>query len=158
MRSTWMNWIVVAMLEKPIVKNGHIITKGVKMGNCDVVKMSKCFWCGGQKDELIMLGDRARVRDRQSWCDNKEMSVIANYEPCKECEKKFAQGVHVIEIAQEPLAKDQPALQNGIYPTGSMWVIDADAAKEIFKTDEPKIAIDKKTAVALGLYEAGEKE
>ncbi len=119
--------------------------------DCDVVKMSKCFWCGGDKNELIMS-----TRMDSKWCSNKNKSVVINYEPCDKCKKEFDKGVHIIEIAETPFIDKQPEIQKGVYPSGNMWVIANNIAKDIFSTDSKKILITKEIAKKVGLYGAAE--
>ena len=122
------------------------------MKDCDVVKMSKCFWCGGTKDELILLGSRAKAAERKAWCENKSMTVIVNYEPCKKCQKKVDLGVWIIEVEETPNAEGQMPIQEGLYPTGNYWVVKKEYAKEAFDTDSDKVMVDKEVAEKLGLY------
>ena len=117
------------------------------MKDCDVVKLSKCFWCGGEKNELLFLARRNRA-----WCENKNTSIIADYEPCDKCEEDFSKGTLVMEASTMPVAEGQPAMQEDVYPTGRVWVIKTESAKEIFGTDSPKVFVDEETAKAIGLY------
>ncbi len=120
--------------------------------SCDIAKMSQCFWCGGEKNELII----AKRQDKQ-WCDNKTMSVIANYEPCDKCKEGFAKGVQLIEAQEEPLWRKQPEIQKGVYPTGNTWVINREVAEEILGVKNDIVFIDKEMAEKIGLYQTQEE-
>ncbi len=120
--------------------------------SCDIAKISMCFWCGGGKEELAILADKALVREKEAWCKSKSMSVVTNYEPCNECKKEFDKGTHIIEVSDVPLAKTQPPIQGKLYPTHNMWVVDRETAKDIFENDSSTVLLDKETAEAIGLY------
>ena len=98
------------------------------------------------------------TRMDRKWCDNKSMSVVANYEPCEKCEELFRQGTRIIEVETEPVSKGQPAMQEGVYPTGHIWVMESKAAEEAFGTDSPNMFILAKEAKAIGLYDIDKKE
>ena len=122
------------------------------MKNCDVVKMSKCFWCGGIKNELILP-----KRQNKAWCDNKNMAVIINYDPCDKCQEDIDDGTWIIEAQDTPVVDGQPEIQKDAYPTGHYWVVQPESAIAAFSNDSKVILIDKEAATAVGLYEA-EKE
>ena len=127
------------------------------MNDCDVVKLSKCFWCGGEKDELVLLGDRARASDRKKWCDNKSMSVVTNYDPCKKCEEIFAKGIQIIEAQDDPMNPGQPAIVEGVYPTGRYWVIKR-GVLDGFPDDQSHVFVKENAAREMGLYNLEDKD
>ena len=127
------------------------------MNDCDVVKLSKCFWCGGEKNELILLGDRARASDRKKWCDNKSMGVVTNYEPCDKCKEAFAKGIQLIEAQDDPMNPDQPAIIEGVYPTGRYWVVKKGVLGNL-PEDQTTMFIKEKDAREIGLYNLEDKD
>ncbi len=122
------------------------------MKNCDLVKLSRCFWCGKEKNELILP-----KKQNKAWCDNKSMSVVVNYEPCDACREEDKLGVRVIEVQDTPLTENQPEIQEGFYPTSHTWVVDKDVAKKVFETDNLVVMLEEKTARLLGLYSVVEE-
>ena len=120
--------------------------------DCDLVKMSKCFFCGGEKNELVLLGDKSSRKDKNAWCNNKSMSVIANYEPCDNCQEEFSKGTLLIEASDTPNSKGQPEMQKDVYPTGRYWVINPDA----INIDNPIAFVSEDAAKKMGLYEVEE--
>jgi len=117
--------------------------------DCLDVGTSVCFWCGKASGVLI--------NQKFVACDNKKLkqNMFMGYEPCQDCEENFAKGCWVIEAVAEPLQPDQPAMQEGAYPTGSHWVVKKEVALDIFQRDVPIIFVDKEVAEKIGLY--GEK-
>jgi len=119
--------------------------------NCNVgVSMTKCFWCG--KETGIGLYEKD--------CDTEEAKyVFGGYEPCDECMAKMVDGFTIIEAEEYPLFSAQPEIQKGVYPTGSLWVIDREAAEKVFGSEivkKSKAFISKDMAKEIGLY--GEEE
>ena len=115
--------------------------------DCDLVKMSKCFYCGGEKNELVMA-----TRQTRDQCNNKSRSVIANYEPCDDCQEIFSKGTLLIEASDTPNSKGQPEMQKDVYPTGRYWVINPDA----INIDNPIAFVSEDAAKKMGLYEVEE--
>jgi len=124
------------------------------MRDCDVVKMSKCFWCNGEKDELILLGNKATRKEQNEWCDNKSMSVIVSYEPCEKCKEEFDKGIQLIEAQDDPVTPKQPEISEGVYPTGRFWVIKREAFTDDIPEEQTFMFIKEETAKEMGLYEA----
>ncbi len=121
--------------------------------SCDVVKMSRCIWCGGDKQELVIA-----TKETKEWCSNESNYVITDYEPCDKCEEEFAKGTVVMEVAEDPLVEGQPPIQDNLYPTSNIWVISSEVARNIFNTDSPKLFVDKETAEQIGLYGPDSKD
>ncbi len=121
--------------------------------NCDICKLSKCFWCGGEKEELVLLGPKALAREKKAWCKNNTMSVIISYEPCQKCVEQFTLGIQVIEAQDNPVTAEQPAIVEGVYPTGRFWVIKRDAFNDI-PEDQDFVFVKEEAAKEMGLYDA----
>jgi hypothetical protein len=86
--------------------------------------MSICFFCGKEKNELILPG---RLKgDREA-----PRKAVWNYEPCDECRKLMKEGVMVC------IVKDGSNPENP-FRTGRLLVIRDDDAKRIFNVDPAK--------------------
>lgn len=83
-----------------------------------------CFWCGEAMGIALrgkMKGDVAAPRE-----------CFGGYDPCDECQKKWDQGVIIVEVTTEPNGgPNQPPLQEGAYPTGSFAVITKEYAERL---------------------------
>ncbi len=115
---------------------------------CDIAKLSKCAWCGKDKNELVIA-----KRQNKAWCDA-PMSIITNYEPCEKCQEKWDQGTVLIEASETPNTENQPLMSEGAYPTGNYWVVNPD----ILNIDSPIAFITKEIATDLGLYNTEESK
>ena len=116
---------------------------------CLDVKMDLCFWCGEPKG--IGIGNKLISCDKK-WDNNK---VVSSYEPCDKCIKHWNKGFVIIEVSEEPNAEKQPEIQEGLYPTGKMWVVENNAAEEAFGKEKTKygmIYVDSTIAKKIGLY------
>ena len=111
---------------------------------CDICKLSLCFWCGKEKNELLLATKQTR-----EWCDNKSMGVVVNYNACDKCEEEHKLGLWIIEASDTPTSKGQPEIQKGVYPTGKNWVV----KKGVFNIDSPIAFVTEKSARDMGLYE-----
>jgi len=111
--------------------------------DCDIAKLSLCFWCGKEKNELVMA-----TRQTEEWCDNRSMGVVANYEPCDKCAEGHKLGIWLIEASGTPIDEGQPEMQEGIYPTGKNWVV----KKEALNVDGPIVFVEEEVAKEMGLY------
>ena len=117
------------------------------MQDCDIAKLSRCFWCGKEKEEIIIATEQTI-----EWCNNKSMSVIVDYEPCSKCKEDFAKGVQIIEVQEFPIVKTQPFIRKGFYPTGNTWVVKREEAHRMFETESDTVLLGKETAENIGLY------
>ncbi len=120
--------------------------------DCDIAKLSKCFWCGGEKNELIMS-----TRMDSKWCDNKNKSIVANYDPCDKCIEQFKLGIQLIEAQDDPVTSGQPEISKGVYPTGRFWVINREVFKDI-PEDQDFMFIKEDMAKEMGLYDSLKEE
>jgi len=112
--------------------------------DCDVAKLSLCFWCGETKNELLVATKQTRA-----WCNDKSMGVVVNYNACDKCEEGHKLGVWLIEASETPISRGQPEMQKGVYPTGKNWVV----KKGAFNIDIPIAFVTEKSARSMGLYD-----
>lgn len=105
----------------------------------------KCFFCGKEKNEIAVLGKIDR-EDSEA-----PRSAIIDYVPCEACQKKFESGILLIEVSEEPVAKNQMEIIEGAYPTGK-WVlvlenfirqliVDEDLAESVIKSGHALIPV-----------------
>ena len=75
-----------------------------------------------------------------------------NYEPCDKCKEKWDKGAVIIEASDKPNVKNQPAMQEGVYPTGAWWVAKREVldSKISFVTKE---FVTKEIAKEMGIYD-----
>jgi hypothetical protein len=120
------------------------------MDKCLDVNISKCFWCGGDKNE-ILIGKKFIDCDRKF--DNKE--IFTDYSPCDKCKEDMDKGFVITECTEEPNFENQPPIQEGAYPTSRLWIIETNTAEEIFTEEIVKIGqvlVDPEVARKIGLY------
>lgn len=100
----------------------------------EVKRIERCFWCGKPKDGSI-------IEETEETLHN---SVINNYEPCENCKKAFAHGVHVIGVTKQPIVDGMfPIMKDGdnvLYPTGSMFVANDDFIKDMLDGEDELLA------------------
>ncbi len=108
-----------------------------------------CFWCGEAHGVALLGYNRGKEAPR---------SMVSSYDPCKKCEGVMEQGITLVEASHHPLLDGQPALQPGVYPTGSWSVVTEDAARRAFTPDVidavlqyRKAFVSPDTYAALGL-------
>ena len=104
-----------------------------------------CFFCGNEKNEIALLGqigDRRRGEDFEA-----PMKMILDFEPCEECQKKFAEGVLLIEVSSTPEYIGMPIAENA-YPTGRYVVVKPEALIGDFKAGS-KALVHKKDFMAM---------
>ena len=86
--------------------------------------MSICFFCGGEKNELVIPG---RLKgDMEA-----PRKAVWSYEPCDTCRKHMEEGVMVC------IVKDGSGPKNP-YRTGRLLVIRDEDARNIFNVDPAK--------------------
>lgn len=90
--------------------------------------MPICFFCGETKNEIALLG---QIGDRRKGEDfEAPKKALLDYVPCEECQKKFAEGVLLIEVADYPFIKGQPPIAENAYPTGRYSVVRPEALQD----------------------------
>lgn len=102
--------------------------------------MVMCFWCGGDKNEIALLGRMNREDDEAP------RKIFHDYEPCDKCKELFSHGVHIIGVSETPLIENMPpiSVQNNTeyYPTGVFTVasddyiirvLDSESAQQVLK-------------------------
>ena len=97
-----------------------------------------CFFCGNEKNEIALLG---QIGDRRKGEDfEAPMKMILDFEPCEECQKKFAEGVLLIEVTQSPEYIGMPIAENA-YPTGRFVVVKPEALNGNFKAGSKALVL-----------------
>ena len=98
----------------------------------------KCFWCGESSSIAI-----------PKKMSNKEEGYREQitYEPCDKCKKEWDLRDVIIEVSDKPNGKNQPAIQEGAYPTGVWWVV----KRELL--DDDISFVTKEIAKEMGLYD-----
>jgi hypothetical protein len=120
-----------------------------KNNKCMNVMLSKCFWCGADKNELLIGKELIDCNN------NASRAAIANYEPCDKCKEQWDKGFVFIEVQDEPVTEGQPAMQKGAYPTSNLWIITKESANEVLNkeiVDGGMCFIEKEFAEKIGLY------
>lgn len=108
-----------------------------------------CFFCGEDKNEVALLGqigDRRRGEDYEA-----PRRAILDYTPCEECQKKFSQGVLLIEVTNSPNTTGQPAITEGAYPTGRHAVVKPEALNGDFKAGSKALVLKHDFITMFGL-------
>lgn len=104
-----------------------------------------CFFCGQDKNEIALLGhigDRRKGEDIEA-----PMKAVLDYVPCEECQKKFSQGVLLIEVTNSPEYIGMPIAENA-YPTGRYVVVKPEALNSDFKAGS-KALVHRKDFMAM---------
>ena len=109
-----------------------------------------CFFCGEQKNEIALLGHIGDGRKHEDFEAPK--NAILDYVPCEECQKKFAQGVLIIEVAEVPTRLQLP-ISEGAYPTGRYSVVRPEALNGDFKAGYRALMWDYDYTQIFGLTE-----
>ena len=106
----------------------------------------QCYLCGGDKNEVALLGASYREKAPMKMCIDKE--------PCDKCKGMMAQGVLLICV--------RDGSQEAPYRTGQIWVIKEEAAKNIFGDHDivTKRAgfLEESAAKAIGLMDMPNSE
>lgn len=82
----------------------------------------KCFWCGGNKNEIILFGKLPGDKEAPR-------NIVMDYDPCDKCKENFELGILVIEGTS---ISNGLEIIPGIYPTGRHVVLKKEAAERIF--------------------------
>ena len=128
-----------------------IMSKNIKLSKSHGLNPSveMCFFCGEAKS--LMLFGKLDKEDSEA-----PREIFTNYDPCDKCEETFNTGFLVVEVSQNPVQEDQPAL-NGVYPTGRYALLSSqgeDRLREVFTAipeDTNKILLDSEAFSAIGL-------
>ena len=104
-----------------------------------------CFFCGKEKNEIALLGQIGDRRKGEDFEAPKKM--ILDYVPCEECQKKFAEGVLLIEVTTQPEYIGMPIADNA-YPTGRYVVVRPEALNGDFKAGS-KALVHRKDFIAM---------
>lgn len=108
--------------------------------------MSRCFFCGGPKNDLVLFG---RLKSDAKAPQN----VVMDYEPCEVCKKKFEAGILLIGATETPNYEGQPPLGGG-YPTGAYMLVKERLVRNLCEpeTAEQVVAAGK-TLIDQGILE-----
>lgn len=93
--------------------------------------MPICIICGEEKGEIALLGN--------AYKGEAPKHMVTSLEPCDKCKEKYLKkGVLLVECKNEiPEGKYKAEL----IPTGNITVIKAEAFKNVFQQDVPKVRI-----------------
>lgn len=86
--------------------------------------LTVCYYCGKDDGGIALLG-------RLNGDAEAPRRIVANREPCKECEGWMAKGIILLEVVAETIS-DEPDR------TGNLWVITEEAARRLFR--EPALS------------------
>jgi hypothetical protein len=104
-----------------------------------------CFFCGKEKNEIALMG---QIGDRRKGEDfEAPMKAVLDFVPCEECQKKFAEGVLIIEVTSSPEYIGMPIAENA-YPTGRYVVVKPEALVGDYKAGS-KALCTKKDFIAM---------
>ena len=104
-----------------------------------------CFFCHQDKNEIVLLGhigDKRKHEDIEA-----PHRALLDYEPCEECQKKFAEGVVLIEVTTSPEAMNMPIAPDA-YPTGRYVVVKPEALVGDFKAGS-KALVHRKDFISM---------
>lgn len=104
-----------------------------------------CFFCGKEKNEIALLGQIGDCRKGEDF--EAPMKAVLDFVPCEECQKKFAQGVLLIEVTNSPEYIGMP-IQENAYPTGRYVVVKPEALNGDFKAGS-KALVHRKDFIAM---------
>lgn len=86
-----------------------------------------CFVCGGEKNEIVLLGALAyRITGKEN---GENVRMAFDKEPCDKCKAFMAQGVIFISV-RDGEAGDNP------YRTGGWWVLRDEAVRRMGQPGE----------------------
>ena len=117
------------------------MSKGIKVSPKHGLNpcISVCFFCGQDKNEIALLG---QIGDRRKGEDfEAPMRAVLDYEPCEECQKKFAEGVLLIEVTTSPNHPGMPPISENAYPTGRHAVVKPEALVGDFKAGSKALVL-----------------
>ena len=78
--------------------------------------MGKCFWCGGDSGEILLLGIKGG--------DNPPRHMVANYDPCAQCKSQRALGITLIAVQESALSRaNSREIAPGMVPTGGFAIV-----------------------------------
>ena len=112
--------------------------------------MPVCFFCGETKNEIALLGHIGDGRKGEDF--EAPMKAVLDYVPCEECQKKFAEGVLLIEVTQTPTYIGMPIAENA-YPTGRYVVVKPEALNGDFKAGSKALVLQKDFIAMFGNLE-----
>lgn len=127
------------------MSNGKSIRISPKYGVNPTIPI--CFFCGEPKNEVALLGRIGKgTEDIEA-----PRHALLDYEPCKECLKKMATGITLVEVSNTP-SDNQPPIAENAYPTGNWWVVTEDFIRNNIQPVElaEQVILHRKCLVAAG--------
>ena len=106
--------------------------------------ISVCFWCGKDKNELVLPGHIKKKNEKNSDIEAPHRAVW-DYDPCPVCQSYMDKGITLIGASVDPVGEN-PEIQKGIYPTGKWMVITENMTRKIFHANVAKEAISARKA------------
>ena len=103
-----------------------------------------CFFCQQERNEIVLFGKIGR-EDKEA-----PMKAVVDFEPCEECQKKFAEGVLLIEVTQSPEYIGMPIAPDA-YPTGRYVVVRPEALNGDFKAGSRALVLKKDFIAMFGM-------
>lgn len=97
-----------------------------------------CFFCSKDKNEIALLG---KIGKKGEDIEAPRRAIL-DFEPCEECQKKFAQGVLLVEVTTSPEYIGMPIAEDA-YPTGRYVVVKPEALNGDFKAGSKALCLKK---------------
>lgn len=88
-----------------------------------------CFWCGKPRDEIVLLGRKYKENGKEAQAP---MYMMMDYNPCKECQTAFNDGIAIIPAQKTPMVEGQPPIGDDVWPTGGVAFLTEQGVKAIF--------------------------
>src|SRR6266508_1358786 len=112
-------------------ENGRSSSRGIKLHPEYGINpsLAVCFWCGKETGEIVLFGGELKGEAPRT--------VVATYNPCEDCRKKWDQGYLLLEAVDQPLVPGHPPIREGTYPTGNYAVISHESAEKLIKDPSP---------------------
>lgn len=96
-----------------------------------------CFWCGKDKNVIVLLGDTYKRRA--------PMNLLFDYEPCDACAEARKLGICLIEVVEKDNGK--PEITKGMWPTGKWAVVEEKAIRTMVSDLELLARVIEKRAM-----------
>lgn len=108
-----------------------------------------CFWCGQDKEEVVLLG--------AAYKGEAPSRMLVNYEPCPTCKANMERGIVAVELVDKGKTPYPPMAVDGalayVAPTGRWVVLTEDAVRNLFPNHVEQILASRKTFVDGELFQ-----